>query len=548
MISAVPRDESRYGSYEPSVDPFEDGGFDTEDELSFADEDMSSYRDEFESADLDSEDAYGLGQSDPFAGFYSELEPPAAGDTESSENPAEELEDDWWGMGGWEEQPSDEGEAHALAELSEWDGRPPSASDPDVSDAPFEGARAQASGGTDWEDAPRETVEGFAGDEEMYSIGNAPELDFPGDPFAGARANAGGPWPALRTDMLITDDQLMGALVSGQKNDNGEIIEKAILSGRDNVGVAVPFRSFDPSRTPVIYVHGVNGSPSSLEALARAAEDKDKLQPYVFFYDDDHRNLTDSGRDLAAAIAEIRELHGRALTADGQITIVAHSMGGEVALSGMRQVAASGWGDGGDGKDPRLTLVAIDTPWRGYGMGGDFVKRFVGENRSFPDMIADSTFQADLHRGPLPANMTVRLMEADNSREKEWSRKIVGFRELHHLEIDELLRAAYYSTDGSTLNQNAIRMGKVRNMAGTLDLLPEEQRLSMIRDLREIYEDANRGMIGRTGGWKKNQFRDVIDQYVRIVEGTHDSVLEKSDTIDYVRSLTNQNGQPQVGQ
>ncbi|MBI2570264.1 MAG: alpha/beta hydrolase [Candidatus Schekmanbacteria bacterium] len=507
MISMYSRMDSADAYVDPTFEPPYDDALDEEQDFFRADEstilDRDEYEDEYESAeDSTWADTYGLAGGDVFSESYGAED---RGYVDSFEARIDEAIDEAIDSTDWEQDLLDEGEKYAAEELNEWLGEPWSES-------------------SSVDDPDGLTMEDVYQEDEQFQ-----------------------PLTRLRLDTKITPDQLMNAEISGKDKDKGEALEKLLVAERGGYGVAMPYvvpkkkTDVEPTtpRPPAILVHGIDGSPSSINKLATELYESGH-QPYIYFYDDRNRNLTDSGRDLAQAVEEIRAAHGMS-TADGQMTIVAHSMGGLVGLSAMRQMSEFGWGQEGR-TDPRLTLAAVDTPWRAYGQGSELVKQFTGDDSSLPDMIADSEFQRDVHQGPLPANMEVRLVEANNARRWEWSRKVVGFEELSHSEINEVLGAALLSEDSATFNEDAVSSINIRNMVGTLNLLPEDQRIDMIRDLTEVHlEAAPMRRTLKLEYWKQAKYQEIMARHINIVAGTHDDILDTDSTAAYVRMIARGN-------
>lgn len=83
---------------------------------------------------------------------------------------------------------------------------------------------------------------------------------------------------------------------------------------------------YAPQKTPVLFVHGINGSPRDFASLI-ASLDQEKFQPWVFYYPSGLglRNLGDG------MLGMVSELHHR--YSFEALHVVAHSMGGLVARS-----------------------------------------------------------------------------------------------------------------------------------------------------------------------------------------------------------------------
>jgi pimeloyl-ACP methyl ester carboxylesterase len=105
----------------------------------------------------------------------------------------------------------------------------------------------------------------------------------------------------------------------------------------------------DSSRQPVLFVHGADGTPRDLEALA-ADLDPTRQQAWFAYYATGN-SIDESGHALAEEIVATMRRHG--LTS---ITVVAHSMGGLVAWRAITEL------------EEQVTVtrfVSINTPWGG---------------------------------------------------------------------------------------------------------------------------------------------------------------------------------------
>lgn len=114
---------------------------------------------------------------------------------------------------------------------------------------------------------------------------------------------------------------------------------------------------FDPQAEPVVLVHGLNGDPVDLQAVADRLRGTGK-QLYVLCYDDEGRRTSLNGLDLSTELRGLVRCIGRGRP----LSIVAHSMGGIVSRQALNDLTAAGGIDAFD----RVRLVAVDTPWHGF--------------------------------------------------------------------------------------------------------------------------------------------------------------------------------------
>ncbi len=95
---------------------------------------------------------------------------------------------------------------------------------------------------------------------------------------------------------------------------------------------------YDPSRTPVVFVHGFAGSPTDFRATI-AALDRDRYQAWVYFYPTSLR-LEELGKHLFRSLVLLHSEHK-----PDSIAVVAHSMGGLVSRSALAAYTRDGHHD-----------------------------------------------------------------------------------------------------------------------------------------------------------------------------------------------------------
>ena len=153
---------------------------------------------------------------------------------------------------------------------------------------------------------------------------------------------------------------------------------------------------YDPARVPVLFVHGLVGSPRDLSSLARSL-DAERFQPWFYFYPSG-APLDDVSAQLARLLAQLEVTHRFK-----ELAIVAHSVGGLVALDAIFKHAQP------MEEDPVRLLITLATPWGGVGRASaapiwllptlediapssDFLRRLFhsddGRVRSLPDEVS----------------------------------------------------------------------------------------------------------------------------------------------------------------
>ena len=117
---------------------------------------------------------------------------------------------------------------------------------------------------------------------------------------------------------------------------------------------------YDPQRIPVLFVHGMGGTPREFATLIGAL-DRRRFQPWVLYYP--------SGARLDAIVTWLDQIFTR-LEVELKVekaAVVAHSMGGLVA----RGFALQHWDR--SGRDAVRTLVTISSPLGGIASAGEGV-------------------------------------------------------------------------------------------------------------------------------------------------------------------------------
>lgn len=118
-------------------------------------------------------------------------------------------------------------------------------------------------------------------------------------------------------------------------------------------GAGIHFlQPYDSNKTPVLFVHGINGSPRNFESLIESL-DTEVFQPWVYSYP--------SGLpldNLATGMARFLELLHIEYGFD-DLHVVAHSMGGLVSRGGINLCMQV------DACDYLRTYTTISTPWNG---------------------------------------------------------------------------------------------------------------------------------------------------------------------------------------
>jgi pimeloyl-ACP methyl ester carboxylesterase len=151
-----------------------------------------------------------------------------------------------------------------------------------------------------------------------------------------------------------------------------------------NVRPGVYFlQAYDPTKIPVLFVHGIQGTPRSLRLLIEHL-DMATFQPWVAYYP--------SGASLSLCAEYLSQVMDklRLQYSVKRVVVVAHSMGGLVARAFiLRYLEAA----------PHSAIplfVTLATPWSGHPSAARGVRYAPAVVRSWEDMAPDSRFVREL--------------------------------------------------------------------------------------------------------------------------------------------------------
>ncbi len=156
-------------------------------------------------------------------------------------------------------------------------------------------------------------------------------------------------------------------------------------------------QSYDPERTPVVFVHGINGTATDFQpALDRL--DRDRFQPWVLQYP--------SGVDLdtisnyfVRALDTLQERHDY-----GRVIVVAHSMGGVMSRAFVLKATA-------EPRPWRLALVVTAaSPLLGMPSAASGVKHSPIVVPSWRDISPNSVFLDDILEQDWPVEVPYHLV------------------------------------------------------------------------------------------------------------------------------------------
>jgi pimeloyl-ACP methyl ester carboxylesterase len=160
---------------------------------------------------------------------------------------------------------------------------------------------------------------------------------------------------------------------------------------------------YDPKRTPVLFVHGYEGSPRDFSYLI-AKLDTTRFQAWVYNYPSGLRLGLLAG-NLEASLDELRVRYRFDC-----VSIVAHSMGGLVARGFLLRNAVAA--------QPQCVplFVSISTPWQGNwaaAIGARWAPDMVSTWR---DIAPGSSYLRSLFAAPFPDNTRYCLVYTSDDR------------------------------------------------------------------------------------------------------------------------------------
>jgi hypothetical protein len=146
---------------------------------------------------------------------------------------------------------------------------------------------------------------------------------------------------------------------------------------------------YSPDKIPVLFVHGVNGTPRHFEPLINAL-DRTKYQPWVVYYPSSIK-LRTLGNQLYTLMGLMHKRHRFS-----RLHVVAHSMGGLVAREYLARCAMH------NGCSYLQTFSSISSPFGGHPAAVLGVKYAPVAMPVWEHLVPDSAFLQRLFEHPLP--------------------------------------------------------------------------------------------------------------------------------------------------
>jgi pimeloyl-ACP methyl ester carboxylesterase len=142
--------------------------------------------------------------------------------------------------------------------------------------------------------------------------------------------------------------------------------------------------AYDSTKIPVLFVHGINGSPQNFKTLIERL-DRRRFQPWVYYYPSGAALLNVAGH-LTQTMRQLQVQYGF-----GSFAVVAHSMGGLVSRGFLQRYREGG------GAASVVVFVSIATPWDGHKAAEWGAKAPIGSARVFTDMAPNSEYLKSLY-------------------------------------------------------------------------------------------------------------------------------------------------------
>jgi pimeloyl-ACP methyl ester carboxylesterase/uncharacterized protein (DUF2141 family) len=146
-------------------------------------------------------------------------------------------------------------------------------------------------------------------------------------------------------------------------------------------------QAYDRKKIPVLFVHGINGSPTNFKTLIERL-DHNRYQPWVYYYPGG-ASLASVADHLAQTMRKLQVQYDFP-----QFVVVAHSMGGLVSRGFIQRYRA-----GGSAKIP--AFISISSPFAGHKAAATGVKTAPRVVRVWIDMSPGSEYLKSIYAGDL---------------------------------------------------------------------------------------------------------------------------------------------------
>ena len=197
-------------------------------------------------------------------------------------------------------------------------------------------------------------------------------------------------------------------------------------------GAGVHFlEPFDPGKTPVLFVHGINGTPQNFERLIEKL-DQSRYQAWVVSYPSGMRLSW-----VARGIYQVMQVLHVQLKFD-EMHLVAHSMGGLVSKGTLNICAVN------RSCDYIRTYTTISTPWNGVASAENGTKWSPTVVPVWWDLAPSGDYVRTLFNTPFPDELDYHLMfgfRSDGSFSGESSDGVIRLSSQLRLEAQQVARS-----------------------------------------------------------------------------------------------------------
>lgn len=230
-------------------------------------------------------------------------------------------------------------------------------------------------------------------------------------------------------------------------------------AGRAGVFFLEPY---DPAKTPVLFVHGINGTGRNFSSMIEHL-DRQRFQPWVLNYPSG-MDLRALGDGLVGLLAELRHRYGFS-----KMHFVAHSMGGLMVREYLAECMRT------NGCDYAGNFISISSPYGGVAnmeLWLDFARVVMPAWRN---LVADGPFLKNLFSLPLPASVRHTML--------------ISYRNTSSFSRD--------SSDGVIPLKSQLRLDAQRQAAAIRGF--DEDHIGILQSA-EVHSEVNLALLRHTNG------------------------------------------------
>lgn len=201
-------------------------------------------------------------------------------------------------------------------------------------------------------------------------------------------------------------------------------------------------QDFDPTKPVIVMVHGANGHPGNFKELAKEAQERG-AQVWLPYYPSGVA-LDKAGAFVASQVADAAHSYGVEA-----VTVIAHSMGGLVALKAVEDVKSHGVAV------KQLTTVA--SPLGGHGAARLGVWFSPNPQANWRDLAPGSDFLAELHSTSLSTTFVMFAVTRTPHQETDG---IISLQSQMQADMVKKAKAVYQVTEshvGVLFNSDTVR-------------------------------------------------------------------------------------------